>query len=354
MAASTRRIMRSFKMDEISAVTKPAQEPALATIMKRHDPAADLAAILKAIGPDEADGAQSFSDLLAESEERQRQYEASEELWPLFCALQDSIRSIAADASLSTDGKLAAIQTSIDEFAATVRERFPDMEGEIEKMFHRDPLKGLAKAVRIPGGDHVGTKEKPMTDITKKVADLESQNADLQKKLDTALAAIEKAKQDEITKNDETIEVGGKTLRKSVLGDEAFAALKTQQGEVAKARDEAELAAFTKTAETEFGNLPGEAVAKAKVLRAVSKMDAESKAELEKMLKAGNAALKAGFVPLGQDGGGDFAKAEDELEAMAKVHAETHKVSIIKARVDVLDTPRGRQLYAQTRKPKAA
>lgn len=358
-----KRIMRAFKMNEISAVTIPAQAGALKAIIKRHDAADEIVeadALMKsyvnATAPEADDMApKSFNDLIAEQDARQKRWEVDEEMWPLFDALRESLRSIACADGVDTAGKISQMQTSIEQFAAAVRERFPEMEAEVEKLLNRDdPFGSLVKAVRCSGGDTVGTKETPMTDNTQKTADLESQVADLTKKLADATAEIEKMKAADIAKNDETVEVGGAQIKKSVVGDEAFKLLKAQAKDIAKAKETAELAGFEKKANEEFGNLPGEAVAKAKVLRAVDKLDAETKAELEKMLKAGDAAMKGNFKPAGVDGGGDFAKADDDLDNLAKAYAAEHKVEYIKAYNAVLDTPRGRELYAKTLTPAAA
>lgn len=352
-----KRIMRAFKMSEISAVTVPAQEGALKAIIKVRDDGPDYETLFKAYleaSTGENAGPKSFSDLIAAQDAKEKRWEIDEELWPMFDALRESLSSIACSAGMDTAGKISQMQTSIEQFAAAIRERFPEMEAEVEKLLNRDdPFGAIVKAVRGTGGADVGTKETPMTDV-KKTAELEAQVAELTKKLDAANASIEKMKADEIAKNDETIEVGGAAIKKSAIGAEAFALLKKQAEDVAKAKEAAEMASFEKVAKDEYGNLPGEDLAKAKVLRAVAKMDDETKSELEKMLKAANAAMKKHFDPAGKDGGGEFAKAEDELEAMAKTYAAENKVSIVKARVDVLDTPRGRELYNQTIAPKAA
>lgn len=352
-----KRIMRAFKISEVSAVTVPAQEGALKAIIKVRDDGPDYEGLFKAYVESAANenmGPKSFSDLIAAQDQKEKRWEIDEELWPVFDALRASITSIACADGMDTAGKISQMQTSIEQFAAAIRDRFPAMEADVEKLLNRDdPFGAIVKAVRGTGGAEVGTKEIPMTDV-KKTAELESQVADLTKKLEEANASIEKMKADDIAKNDETIEVAGVAIKKSAIGAEAFALLKKQGEDVAKAKEAAEMASFEKVAKDEYGNLPGEDLAKAKVLRAVSKMDDAEKTELEKMLKAANAAMKKHFTPAGQDGGGDFAKAEDELEAMAKTYASEHKVSIEKARVDVLDTPRGRELYNQTIAPKAA
>ena len=192
-----------------------------------------------------------------------------------------------------------------------------------------------------------------MTDNAK-TADLEKQIGELKEELAKSVATIEAMNAAEIAKNDATIEVGGEVVRKSVVGDGVFKLLKAQAEDLAKAREATELAAFEKKAKEDFGNLPGEDLAKAKVLRAVDALDAEVKGELEKMLAAANAAMAKSFKPLGADGGGEFAKAEDELESLAKAYASEHSVSFSKAYSEVMKTDRGRELYAGTFAPVTA
>jgi hypothetical protein len=95
------------------------------------------------------------------------------------------------------------------------------------------------------------------------------------------------------------LKVGETEVRKSAVGEASFAFMKAQQAEIQKARDEADMERLQKRAETEIGHLPGEAIAKAKVLKAINAMGEEDRKVLDTMLKAGEAAITKGFSTFG-------------------------------------------------------
>jgi hypothetical protein len=358
-----KRILRELKLDKIAAVDFPCQEGALMTIMKRNSaPKIDAEQIAKSIygsisSNDQPTGAQSFADLIAAQEEQQRQCEVSQELWPYFDALTNSLRSIVADTSLDEAGKINAMRQSIDQFTEAVTAAVPDAEAEIEKIFTNPASSGVFSAGSPGFTDNKG--ESDMSDLEKKVSDLTSQVADLTKRAEKAEADLakantdltaEKAKVDEMTKaaeiakNDETFSADGVTIRKSEVGESSFKFMKAQQERI-------ELAEMQKRAETEIGHLPGEPIAKAKALKAIAKMSDEDKATLDTMLKAGEAAVAKGFTTFGVKPG---APASDDpiakLDGMAKARAAKDSIPYAKAYDEVLKTSEGQELYAASQK----
>lgn len=248
-----------------------------------------------------------------------------------------SINSIQSDDEMSPDQKLSAIKGSIVQYVTMLRERAPD---------------GLTEAweQKLAGGsagDPVDKKETSMSDEMKKVADLEKQIADLTKRATEAESKVaDLTKAAEIAKSDETFEADGATIRKSDVGETTFKFMKAQQERI-------ELSDFEKAASAQVPNLPGEAVAKAKVLRAVSKLDKDTAEALTAMLKAGNEAMAKMLKPIGTDAGRAFSKAEDELAALANAYAEKHSVNYAKAYSEVLKTNEGKRLYAEIGTPSA-
>jgi len=192
----------------------------------------------------------------------------------------------------------------------------------------------------------VGELETQIADLTKKLETEAAKVVDLTKKLETADAALEKAKKDtDAAKGDEVLKVGETEIRKSEVGDKTFAAMKAQQDEVKKAREAAELIGLEKRAETELGHLPGETVAKAKVLKAIGGMGEEDRKALDAMLKAGEKAVSEAMKAKGVDNAGERGNDEEELEKLAKAYATEHKVDMVKARAAVMDTDEGRAIY---------
>lgn len=367
-----KRILRELKLDKIAAVDFPCQEGAVMTIMKRAEKGAkldvekiakDLYGVMSSSG--NPPGPRSFADLFAATEACRRQSEVSQELWPYFDALTDSIRSIVADASTDEAGKISAIRQSIDQFTEAVTAAVPDAEAEIEKLF-TDPASSGVFLAGNSAGDHVSKGDSEMSDDTKKVADLEKAVADLTKRAEKAEADLAKATTDltaekakvadlakaaDIAKNDEVLKVGETEVRKSAVGEASFAFMKAQQAEIQKARDEAELATLTKRAETEIGHLPGEAIAKAKVLKAIGGMGEEDRKALDTMLKAGEAAIAKGFTTFGvKPGAPNSDDPIAKLDGLAKAKASKDSISYAKAYDEVLKTEEGQALYAASQK----
>lgn len=178
-------------------------------------------------------------------------------------------------------------------------------------------------------------------------------DADTAKRFEAAVVKeVDKrmAKNADIAKNDETFEHEGTVIRKSVVGEDQFKVIKSLS-------ETNEINAFTKRAETEIPALPGTSIAKAKALRAVSKLAKEDREVVEAMLKSGNAAMKTQLTTLGKDGNGDDT-AEGELEKMVATYMTTDKtVSKAVAYTKVLETAAGKALYAKSitdKTPRAA
>jgi len=136
--------------------------------------------------------------------------------------------------------------------------------------------------------------------------------------------------------DDETIEVDGVVVSKAAVGDSQFAIIKSQQArieqanaDIRKERDARELAQYTKRADDELGDLPGETAAKAAVLKAVDGLSDEVQATITAMFKAGSGAIKSAFDSLGHGGGDNTAKDAGAFEK---------KVAEIRKRDDVSRT----------------
>ena len=221
-----------------------------------------------------------------------------------------------------------------------------------------------------PAGDPLSNKETDMTEDAKKVADLQAQITDLTKRAEAAdkraadagtsladvtkraekaeadLATVTKAK--ETVEKDEVIKVGEIEVKKSAVGDATFAVIKAQQAEIVKERDARELVELTKRAETEYASLPGEPVAKAKVLKAMAGLGEEDRTALDVMLKAGQAAMDERMAERGTAAGKPVGSAEEELDKLAATYAVENKVNKAAAYMKVLETAEGSKLYSKS------
>lgn len=215
-----------------------------------------------------------------------------------------------------------------------------------------------------PAGDSGFTKKEPdMSDLEKKVGELEAQVSTLTKKNDeqaTAIvkltterdAAVAKAgtleKAAEIAKSDEVLKVGETEVRKSVVGEASFAIFKAQQAAIEKAEDRAEMATLEKRASDEFGHVALAAPQVAAVLKAAKALPEEVAKSIETLLSTNEKLAKAGFNSIGVSHAAPRAEsAAAEIAKRASEHADKHNVSIEKATEAVLAADP--QLYARHR-----
>lgn len=307
----------SLTLKELSAVDHPAQEGARMSIMKSADvKTLMIARIAKYCEDDEA---KSFSEML-------HMQEFDRAVWPMMDALSSSIRSIMADKEMAMADREIKIGETVDQFLAAMREKAPQTEKQlVEKLARPDATKALYDFDQIAdivvelskqtpdivskldmlikagsSGDDNGDVK--MTDA-EKIADLEKQVATLTAETATLKADVEK-KDGEIValksaQNEEVLKVGDTEVRKSVVGEAQFAIFKAQQGEIAKAREEAEIAKLEKRADDDFAHVPGTASEKAQVLKAVSAMPEAVRKSFETIMTAAENMSKSAFNRIG-------------------------------------------------------
>ena len=172
--------------------------------------------------------------------------------------------------------------------------------------------------------------------------------------------ADQEAKASAVKKNDETLELHGQTIQKSAVGDGMFAILKAQsveiakmQEDVAKARGEAEIQVLAKRADDELAALPGDRLAKARILKASDALTAEDKTVFDQMLKAANSSLAKAFTSVGKNGAKEVSEgsAEDQLQKKAVEIAKRDSVTVEKAyETAITENP---DLYESIETPKA-
>lgn len=245
----------ALKLGELSAVDRPAQPGALATIMKRDDDSpidlATCAIVAKYVSID--DGAHTFTEVLSENQ-------FSEKIWPFTDALSQSIRSIVGDKRLSGDDREAKINESVASFLSKVREISPDVAKQLE---------GLVKK---KDGPMPKSNEQLEAELAKANGQIETLTARAEK-AESDLAAMTEAKDKEeadhketkkalIEATDEVVKVGDKEVKKSEAGEAQFGVLKALA-------DERDLANLEKRAETEFRHVTGTPAEKAKVLQVI-------------------------------------------------------------------------------------
>ena len=265
--------MTEFKIEEISAVDKPAQKGAKATIMKRDDqPEKELTANI------------------GKTETAKKETEMAEE-------------NKANEVVKNLEAELAKAQTLAK-------------MSDAEKAY----MNGMSD------------KEKET---------FMSSDEDTRKKM-----------MDKTKKNDSTVEVEGKTIAKSEVGDKAFEAYEKMadiEKRLAATEKEAQFSKFAKQAADEYPNVVGTDDELAELLMALSTLDNEvAKSTLGKILKAANEANAGDFEKRGVSG------EASEKTVMGKVDEKVTEImkrdSISKADATVKVWDENPELYDEYEK----
>lgn len=352
-----KRIMHSFKMHEISAVTRPAQEHARMAIMKR------------------AEAGDEYWKRDFTSDQRQHAADSGKALpdgsFPIVTTadLSNAIHAIGrakdpakAKAHIIARAKALGATNALPDGWVS-KSGVPEMDPkELQKMIDDAIVKANAPLLA-----QLATATATIDTLTKAAKKKTPPSADdgdepdaddaskslwrpyVARKIAKAVEAT-KAEIAEIAKGDEVITVGETTIRKSVVGEATFAAMKAQQAQIAVGIEKAEVADFTKIAETTYGHLTGEPVAKGNALRSLSKLEKADCETIVAMLKGGEKAMKDALTVKGQDGSrpGD-GSAQGELDKMVDDYmAKNAGKSRFEAMDAVSKTAEGKSLYTKS------
>lgn len=339
-----KRILRTLKVNELSAVDKAAQRPAEAVLMKRDDSA--------------------------------KKFECSRPMLTTAVAGHTHLLDDVGQGGETTWN--GASGTAHGHTHPWVRRLDGEIEiGETDGHTHSLELDQVKTARDVPAGEGQPKNGEPMTKIeeptasgvealTKSINELTSraERAEAILKLDTdnrryfdglgSEAQVAFLAKSESQRTQEIAEAAkaDKVVYKSESGAEFRASDDPRMIELAKRADEEtrkrresderlEKAELAKRAETELGHCPGTVEVRGQILKALKGVEGA-----DEFIKAADAALAAAFVSVGSKDG-TVAKGEDRLEQLAKAHAEANKVSIEAARAAVLETPEGSAIYAE-------
>ena len=282
-----RRIMRTFKIDEISAVGMPAQQGAKLTLMKSKDAPTgddykpvDVIRLLETLQKNQNDGDNTMSESIKDLQKKLEEQAAK-------TARFESIIVLTPDHRAYFDGLNAKKQ---DAFLAKSED---ERSSEIE---------AVQKAT---------TDDDPVVYTT-------MDGMDIRKSAGEAVVVALKAS-DEIRKEN--------------------AVLKGQR----------EQDRLEKAASETLSNLPGDLAVRASVLKAVEGIENEEHRDgAMELLKAGNEAIKAAFETVGVRGQPKAGSPDDRMEKMVKDYAKEHKVTEAEATLALAKTAEYRELYAQS------
>ncbi len=177
-----RKIMRSFKLDEVSAVDKPAQEGARMTLMKRASGDDLVSQIIEEclINKDFAKAyhAEAVESLGADVAKTGLDY---------FAKLETSLHSIVGDTSLNDQDKVAMMKASTGEFLEYAKDNAPQVGAFLRESLSGEEgnntmnLRQLQKQMRDLNGklDRVLASQKSVTRTTKAQDDEDADGLDM-------------------------------------------------------------------------------------------------------------------------------------------------------------------------------
>ncbi len=375
-AGPKRRIMRTLKINEISAVDVPAQEGAVAVIMKRDDGVSAHSPASQTDTKTEkrvwlTNSVEGHSHLVDEQNYDGQFKEGGETSWTQSEGEEYShshpwIRSV--DGQTITIGE--ADGHGHDVLETTVKANVTEAAGETGNKVgiqEDDPMtdknqtaddqptvdelkKQLAHANQVAA---LNDAEKAHFEILKgdEADAFLAKSADERKAVvdDVAKRAADAA---EAAKGDDAVvytTLDGIELRKSA--GEAFIAMAKSNDALRKRLDESEDAraqdALEKRAETELTHIPGDVKTRTAMLKALDGIEDKGQREAaHNALKAQNEALSKAFDTAGHGSTPAPGSPDDELERLAKEHLDKNSDLTYEAAYDaVLKTGQGQELY---------
>ena len=373
-----KRIMREFRIDEISGVDNPAQEGARVAIMKRAEPrennlpdgtyplALNTAVLENVVKREIQKGMGDLADLLTSEEEGHQHgisigtYEGSVEIRVMYSQGPEAEAShdhpvVRSPEGQYTLGMVAGHTHAIDQEA---------MSGAV-----------LALVTKTEGGEPMTTQIGTQPTVEELGAQLarahavvaltgeerahfealpeEARTAFLAKSADdrkAEIGAVTKAAQDA---NPVVFTAADGTEFRKSDDPRAIAMAKRldateQENAALKARDEQ--TTLEKRAEAELPHLPGDVKTRAAMLKAIDGIEDEAQREAALgALKAQNEAMSKAFQTYGHGAQPEPGSPADQLDKLAKVYAEKNGGTFEAAYMKVADTPEGQALYQQIR-----
>lgn len=357
--AKRRRIMRAFKIDELSAVDRPAQEGARVAIMKRDggdDRRSEVAELLKrgrAVLTTAVDGHTHLVPLENHdgSEVASGTTSWQDEHHHPWVMLEDGTIVIG-----EVDGHTHAPDQTSKRRGDRQMADHNDQQTEAEKKAAKEKAaleKRLARAERLAELTDAEKAHHAALPEGEREAFLEKSADERREAVEAAKRAAEKRAADEDPVVYTTAD--GVAIRKSA--GEAVAAiakdhdaLKKRNAELAA---EAARAALEKRAETELAHLPGTVAQRAALLKAAESIEDEDDREAAvAALKAQNEAMAKAHETFGVTGASadpEPGSPESEIEKIAgDIQKREPKLTPEAAYAKALETPRGKALYTKS------
>ena len=363
-----RKILKDFKMTEISCVDKPAQPSALATIMKSTsaptNPVVDQLA-QSVLSDAIVKGEINQTDFSSMFKEKMVTRQLDQQLWPALTTLETTIFAIVGSDEIDATAKKSSIAQSLADFSNTV----VSLTDPVVLKSAGDILTDVAKSFVTINPNKSNEGVAMPTEIEKKLqGEVDTLKAELAKSVTLAkmsddekahmatlsgddiekflgMSDTERAEAVTISKKaDESLNVDGNVILKSTVGDAAFMVMKAQQtrldlqqAEIKKAQDAAQIATLRKRADDEFGALTGTTDEKANLLKFAETMPEDVRKTFDSIMKSAQDTLNKAFGTQGVNGGGADDTVEKQIETLTKNYQAENSVDYMTAYAAVLE-----------------
>lgn len=319
---------KQLKIGELSGVTVPAHEGANVTMIKL---APDGEALLKS----------AYTEALSEIKVERTIRDQLDPMWEYQHALREAAEKIIQDPTV-TD-KPTAMREAVLGYIGSVMSLFNQQQPEATTMAdnttelqaERDLYKALSEMTDAQKAHYQQLQESDRADFLK--LDAASRNL-----------LVDCAK----TADEQHTMLDGTVIAKSATGA-LFATLKSQDLELRKMREDSLMQKAAAQVAAEIPDIPGEPMAKAKMLMGIQSLDTGAREMLNTTLKAANDLWKARKTPAGEltTEDTDVAKAASgKLMKMVSDYQTAHGVSKSVAMQKVVNTTEGAELYQQSQK----
>lgn len=151
-------------------------------------------------------------------------------------------------------------------------------------------------------------------------------------------------------KAEDTIEIDGEHIAKSLIPAPVLKRLEAAQNEADELRKAKEMEDLRKSAEEAFPNLVGTVEQKTALMKSLNALDENDRDAVMKSLKAADEAMKKMCAEVGDSSGaGGSGTATEELDQMAKKYASENGVTFSEAFSEVTKSGKGRELFVKSR-----
>lgn len=229
--------LRKLRVREVSMVPRGANQGADALLFKSADPMEETAK-----GAGLVARVKKFLDTLRDVDKSATTFDTSlaiDGLYRLTNALSDSVCSILRDDEVTPDARLAALNTTIDQFRDTLLSAASGVVGKDRLPEETPPMAKTAAEIAADEAEAAKLKKTAEALVVKsaEVIDLEARIAKSEAERNQALADLKKAQETQIEKDrevlakamvgDSGLDIGAVTTLLKIGGPEAEAALKT-------------------------------------------------------------------------------------------------------------------------------